>query len=392
MAAGPGDATLEDRLELVVGWLPGSPRGSLTDGARSLMPALLYADGVVVVCPMSDNALEMDDYCELRDALPGAVDFRALDSGYALMDQQGQPVTDEDGNYVFGPLDPDVWRDLAGQYTAQAREALSAGGRGEAIDALAHLFALENFSFDPATTIADELTLADDALVRAARERSWAGRSQLMADCLLRVTARLATQPGRYALVDDPAGALHGAAGAEPAQRGDRWTRARGTEVALSVAVLRRRLPTPLPTEPWDSVADVRSRLQAPLRRFRAAMATIATAAESHPLDEDFDGYVEHVWRTRIAPALDELDELAREASLRSVFFEDVLGDLKTYAGPVLGLWTAASDTVPALMSASLAAAPPALSTFAHLRAKRRTLRKHDFLFVREAMRGLSSS
>jgi hypothetical protein len=61
-------------------------------------------------------------------------------------------------------------------------------------------------------------------------------------------------------------------------------------------------------------------------------MSEISVAAEAHPLEEDFDAYAEHVWRTRVAPALNELDELIREASLRSVFFGDVLGDLSSYA------------------------------------------------------------
>ena len=125
--------------------------------------------------------------------------------------------------------------------------------------------------------------------------------------------------------------------------------------------------------------------LRPSLRRFRAAMSEISTAAEAHPLEEDFDAYAEHVWRSRIAPALNELDELVREASLRNVFFGDVLGDLSSYAGPVIGIGAALNDALPALASAAIAAASPAVSTLAHWREKRRALRRHDFLFLREA-------
>jgi hypothetical protein len=138
-------------------------------------------------------------------------------------------------------------------------------------------------------------------------------------------------------------------------------------------------------TEPWDVVADIRMHLQPSLRRFRAAMSEISTAAEAHPLEEDFDAYAEHVWRSRIAPALNELDELVREASLRSVFLGDVLGDLSSYAGPVIGIGAALSQALPALASAAIAAASPTASTLAHWREKRRALRRHDFLFLREA-------
>lgn len=84
----PGDGvqgTQRDKLHVVVGWLPRSPGGSLAQEAKALAPAVLYGDSVTVICPQSDDALETQDYFDLRDAVPGAVKFDALDSRYAAL-------------------------------------------------------------------------------------------------------------------------------------------------------------------------------------------------------------------------------------------------------------------------------------------------------------------
>jgi hypothetical protein len=165
-------------------------------------------------------------------------------------------------------------------------------------------------------------------------------------------------QPHSYALLDDSERVLNQHARDEAAEQIRSWAAVRSREASLSATVLRR-LPSPNAAEPWDVIADIRMHLQPSLRRFRAAMSEISTAAEAHPLEEDFDAYAEHVWRSRIAPALNELDELVREASIRSVFFGDVLGDLSSYAGPVIGIGAALSQALPALASAAIAAASP---------------------------------
>jgi hypothetical protein len=376
-----------DQLELVVGWLPGAhPRGSLASGARSLVPALLYADKVSVICPQSDDALEMSDYFALKDALPGTVDFLALSSGYLQYDRNGEPAG-------YGPLEPDVFNELFGKYINEVQDALSSGHEEVAIRRLARVLALLTggaYQFNIESILGEYLPSLSPRIVRAAEAAPYEVTQEVVSEYLLGVYSKRALQPHSYALLDDSEGVLDQDVRGEAAERISGWAAVRSREASLSATVLRR-LPSPRATETWDVAADIRRRLQPSLRRFRAAMLEISTAAEAHPLEEDFDAYAEHVWRTRVAPALNELDELIREASLRSVFFGDVLGDLSSYAGPAIGIGAALTQALPALASAAIAAASPAASTVAHWREKRRALRRHDLLFFREAASRLTS-
>lgn len=375
------DRMINDQLTLVVGWLPGAhPRGSLAYGARSLIPAVLYADKVNVICPESDDAWEMSDYFTLKNALPGTVDFLALDSAYARYDENGEPVGS-------GPLEPDVFGEVFEQYIHDVEDALRNGDEESSVHRLAQAFALLTWhvmQYDVESILREYLPNLSPRIVQAAEGAQYEVTKEAIRDYLLAVYIKRALQPHSYALLDDSEEVLNQHVRDEAVEQIRRWAAVRSREASLSVTVLRR-LPSPNATVPWDVVADIRMRLQPSLRRFRAAMSEISTAAEAHPHEEDFDAYAEHIWRSRIAPALNELDELVREASLRSIFFGDVLGDLSSYAGPVIGIGTALSQALPALASAAITAPSPTASTLAHWREKRRALRRHDFLFLREA-------
>ena len=325
---------INDQLTLVVGWLPGAhPRGSLASGARSLIPAVLYADKVSVICPESDDALEMRDYFTLKNALPGTVDFLALDSAYARYDENGEPVGS-------GPLEPDVFGELFEQYIHNVKAALRNGDEEGSIHRLAQAFALLTWhviQYDVEPILRQYIPNLSPRIVQAAEGAQYEVTKEAIRDYLLAVYTRRALQPHSYALLDNSERVLNQHVRDEAAEQIRGWAAVRSREASLSATVLRR-LPSPNATEPWDVIAHIRMHLQPSLRRFRAAMSEISTAAEAHPLEEDFDAYAEHVWRSRIAPALNELDELVREASLRSVFFGDVLGDLSSYAGPVIGI------------------------------------------------------
>jgi hypothetical protein len=165
------------------------------------------------------------------------------------------------------------------------------------------------------------------------------------------------------------------------------WAKTRSVEASLGIGSIRR-LPAPR-SVPWDVIADIRQSLREPLLRFRSAMADYSVASDTHPLDEDFEGYTGHIWRARIEPALVELEELTREASLRTVFFEDVTSDLRTYAGPFLALTAASVAKMSNLIAASVGVATPIISSLAHLRARRRAIRSHDFYFLHEVAQQL---
>lgn len=383
------------QLEVVVGWLPRVPERSLASGARALIPAVLYADRVTVICPQSDDAVEMSDYSDLKKGVPEVVQFLALDSMYARLDDTGEAVERHDGSYYWEPLAPRVWEDVVNRHLALAREAASQGDL-DVVDKHAACASVllrwgQRTEAEQLDVLADGLPDVARPLLAAAMANAETYRSEVTGEWLLGALAERSSQVGRYALLDDPAGLLSAASRAQMAPAFDEWARRRSAEVTLSAKVLGI-LPSPTSQAPWDEVGDVRQRLGTPLVRFRAAMAELSEAADVHPLQDDFDHAVEHILRTQVSPALAELEDMVRDSALRQVFFRDVLGDLASYAGPLLGLGAATSDAVPDLMSLAVGAASPLARTIAHRAEKRRAVQRHRFLFVREVAHRLRTA
>lgn len=225
---------IKDQLTLVVGWLPGAhPRGSLASGARSLMPAVLYADKVSVICPASDDALEMNDYFALKNAVPDTVDFLALDSAYPQYDKNGEPVGS-------GPLEPDVFRGLFEQYIRNVEAALRKGDEAVAIHQLARAFALLAWNvlqFDVESILKEYLPDLSPRIVRAAEGAQYEVSKEVIRDHLLGVYSKRALQPHSYALLDDSEGALNQQVRGEAAERIHGWAAVRSREASLSTTV-----------------------------------------------------------------------------------------------------------------------------------------------------------
>jgi hypothetical protein len=394
MGTEPVTSSSRASLDVLVAWMPDQRTWRLAEDARVLTASLIYADRATVLCPQSDDLLELTDYFDVKHHLPESLEYRALDSMYARLDESGEPVTDENGNYFYEPLYPESRIRLAELYVAQATKAADNNDAEGAAQWLAKLMVLREDLVDwyfsqygnheflkSATSIRrriEELEAARDGI-----------RKQTEAEILLAAFAHAVQEPGKYALVDDIRGLLPEASRAWGVEQITGWAKTRTVEASLGIGSIRR-LPAPK-SVPWDVIADVRQSLQEPLLRFRSAMADYSVASDTHPLDEDFEGYTEYVWRTRIDPALAELEELTREASLRTVFFEDVTSDLRTYAGPFLALTAASVAKMSNLITASVGVATPILSSLAHMRARRRAIRSHDLYFLHEVARQLGA-
>ena len=91
--------------------------------------------------------------------------------------------------------------------------------------------------------------------------------------------------------------------------------------------------------------------------------------------------------RTEVVPAIEELEELTREASLRTVFFDDVIADPASYAGPVLGIIGAVGASLSDLVAAAIGMTTPLGATVKHARARRRAVARHDYIFLYESAR-----
>jgi hypothetical protein len=270
---------------------------------------------------------------------------------------------------------------------------MAARRRDEVVRQLACIFGLSYgaFEFDAEDRIKQLVPAADGTMIlEAERLRYDVMASEVEPDKVASAFAKLAIEPGRYGVVDDPGRILAATSRQELANELDRWARRRSIEAKLSADVLRR-LPTPMPADqPWATVAELRQQLGRPLQQFRVAMARIAHAADSDPLDDDqFAGFADATFRTEIAPALEELEELTNHASLRSVFIADVAADPYSYVGPGLGLISAYGAAVPALIAAAVGATTPVARALSHARGRRRAMRKHDYLFLQEAQRRL---
>jgi hypothetical protein len=390
----PVTSTSRASLEVLVAWMPDQQTWRLTEDARVLTASLIYADRATVLCPQSDDLLELTDYFDVRHHLPESLEYHALDSMYARLDESGEPVVTENGKYIYEPIYPESRIRLAELYVAQATQAADNHDAEGVAQWLAKLNALKDGLVDwYFSQNADHEFLKSTTAIRSRVEELEAARDgirkQTEAEILLAAFAQAVQEPGKYALVDDIRGLLPEASRVWGVEQIAGWAKTRTVEASLGIGSIRR-LPAPK-SVPWDVIAGVRQSLQEPLLRFRSAMADYSVASDTHPLDEDFEGYTDHIWRTRIDPALIELEELTREASLRTVFFEDVTGDLRTYAGPFLALTAASVAKMSNLITASVGIATPVLSSLAHLRARRRAIRSHDLYFLHEVARQLGA-
>ncbi len=293
--------------------------GSLAQGAKALAPAVLYGDSVTVICPQSDDALEMQDYFDLAEAVPNAVKFDALDSRYAALDSSGQPLVNEDGQYLQEPYAPAVWSHLVGVYLDRARQAWTEGGNEQALEAVARCAVLLHWRYhrddELVAVLRAELTgLPQEGLAGAvAARREYC--NEVVGAWLLGAFTQVGSGVGRYPLLDDPTGLLSEEALAGASGELDRYSRLRGAEAALSAAVLRT--PSPDVRVDWSALADIRKDLQVPLRRFRVAMAELSIGADADQLSPDFNDVADQILRTKVWPALHELEELVREGSIR---------------------------------------------------------------------------
>lgn len=385
-------AVQRPQLEVVVGWLPGGPERSLSVGSRALAPAVLYADRVQVICPQSDDALEMQDYFDLKDAMPGTVEFMALDSMYTQLDARGKPVKNPDGGYYAEPFAPEVWANVLETHMKEAEDAGTADHRIREIARASVLLEWGDLGEERILEwLVSRLSQVDVGELKQGMNQSRRVHDEVIGEWLLGAFTQQASLPRKYALLDDPAGLLSSTQRATAAVALDRYARTRSAEAALGAAVLST-LPSPNASSGWDVIADVRADLELPLARFRGAMAELSSVTEEEPLAEDFDQAVEQALRVQVWPALAELEELVREASFRQIFFRDVAGDLTAYSGPLIGLGVALSDSMPGLLSVAVGVATPFAASVAHRADKRRAIAEHRFFFVRESGRRLGAA
>lgn len=150
------------------------------------------------------------------------------------------------------------------------------------------------------------------------------------------------------------------------------------------------------PNADMDVILDVRERLQAPLVRFRSALAQTSAEFASAAWDESFAREVEDLYRRRVAPALLEVEEALSDLGVRSTLLRLSSGkETVATVAATLGL-AAAGDISNADLPALLYGAPAVAATVAgaaealQRRPIRRAAGRNAFYFLYEGNRLLA--
>jgi hypothetical protein len=169
-----------------------------------------------------------------------------------------------------------------------------------------------------------------------------------LADLVVEIVAP--TSP-RYPMFDDaPAGLLAAMIreGRAPGARlGD------ATKPALASRLVGRL--DAFPDAPMSAILEAREKLAAPLIHFRRAIATMQVELESIPLDEDFEGGVRNTYENRVAPALEELEDVARQLRTATILGRELLaGTARTGDEAAISFITATVAELPGLAALAL--------------------------------------
>jgi hypothetical protein len=109
------------------------------------------------------------------------------------------------------------------------------------------------------------------------------------------------------------------------------------------------------PDAPMSAILEAREKLAAPLIHFRRAIATMQVELESIPLDEDFEGGVGDTYEKRVAPALEELEDVARQLRTATLLGRELLaGTARTGDEAAISFITATVAELPGLAALAL--------------------------------------
>jgi hypothetical protein len=361
---------------MVVTWHPDDVSSTLRTGSRAIAPALLYADKVNIWSLESDDALEAADYFELQDVSEEIVQFDSLDTTYEMPNGDVEWGYEAPSELVVqwhveeiakvAPKDVErLWQHLkpiAEIDKSAAKDIVRRTVRGRMASALSRRL--------------EDIDDREDNLFLC---RSGAGAEVLLANHILQTE-------NRVGLLDDMRGNISAASNQFGRDHMAALTEVLNAEGSMGVGAIQR-LPSIRQIE-WSEVWDVRTQLQAPMRRFRSATMKLVEGRSEHPLDKEFADFVEIKWRSEIAPAIEEIEELVREKSFRQLFFYDSLGHLETYAGPGIGLGVAQALDVALWLGGAVGAASAACGrAVADYIKSRREIASHDFFFLYEVER-----
>jgi hypothetical protein len=109
------------------------------------------------------------------------------------------------------------------------------------------------------------------------------------------------------------------------------------------------------PDAPMNAILEARETLLAPLNRFRRAVAKMQAELETMPLDEDFERAVHDMYEKRIVPALQGLEDVAKQLRVGTLLGRDLLTDgSRTGHEAAISFTTATVAELPGLAALAL--------------------------------------
>lgn len=204
----------------------------------------------------------------------------------------------------------------------------------------------------------------------------------------------LLRDPVVHALFDESTASLARSLAREQHVEPNRLTLVHARQAAVGGGLVTR-LPS-FPDAEMGQVLALRSDLSGPLRRYRRSVAALAGKLQAQAYDEDSSAEIDDLWRTDVAPTLDELrDGLAEHSYIRHLARQIATSPTAITAGVAsagalfMGMHSLAGlDAV----LASVGGVTPAATALAHHGVQaavtrggaRDELRRHDLYYLHE--------
>ena len=303
-----------------------TPTGGLSVAADVALvkAALLYSDTVTLA---SGTAAMIDAAVRLLEASPTIRARRVLEVASVLLDPDQQALLGMMGNRKarrsirgYAAFEAGLQANVAEVERVITGFAQDSGLRELDAARAAGLLTIDTLGLDPVGSV-------QDAVLRASGKPSRM-TDDVVSGLVARIGDAATAGSGTYPIFDEGASSLVAAMIRE-------GKLARPAGGAVGQSALAGHVIGYIPAFPDATVAeivDVRGGLERPLIRFRGAMTDMARELEDAPWDAGFRQEADDLWRAQVAPALDDLEENAREQGALSLLRHSV-----TSAAPWIG-------------------------------------------------------
>lgn len=157
----------------------------------------------------------------------------------------------------------------------------------------------------------------------------------------------------------------------------------RGKHVGVAAGILSS-LPT-FPAASMSEILDIRSALEQPLVRFRAAVAKLASDISASPFSPDFGPEVHDVYIREVAPALVEITEAIQENNALRQLTRAAARDTGAQIIGALSLGVATAGVVPELAALGVTGAAVGARAAWERVETRRKIERHQFYLLHRA-------